>query len=370
MNTNRNKRKTTYRDVPPATPSAHFNGRGSSRRFEEPPSPDNRRLEGRRAPRGDDRFRNRSRDGDVAGRLIYQDDVQYRQISPYDYEVIEDGYGNQTIISMPPPHQYPDYDYDEPYDDEAIYTADEVDQPIINIYHATGQPPQMGLILSTVAITMAVLGLAFFWLIGGEGISRMASSVGQNSEGTITSLVNPSTGGDGPAAIIPSSGQLAPFFAPSVLYWEAQIIEWAAQHNLDPNMVATVMQIESCGDPQALSNAGATGLFQVMPFHFTAGENMYDPQTNALRGMNYLAERLIQTEGDVGRAFAGYNGGHVAAGSSWDSWANETQRYFTWSTGIYDEALRGLAISETLNQWYEAGGRSLCAQAEERLNLR
>jgi soluble lytic murein transglycosylase-like protein len=135
-------------------------------------------------------------------------------------------------------------------------------------------------------------------------------------------------------------------------------------------MVATIMQIESCGDPRALSVAGAQGLFQVMPFHFTAGEDMLDPNTNARRGMNYFAERLVQTAGDVGKAFAGYNGGHVAAGSSWDNWADETQRYYVWSTGIYEDAKAGLTESPTLQEWYAAGGASLCQQAATRLNLR
>ena len=158
-------------------------------------------------------------------------------------------------------------------------------------------------------------------------------------------------------------GKISAVFSDEIKYWEDDIIRWASAHNLDPDMVATIMQIESCGDPQANSIAGAQGLFQVMPFHFTAGENMLDPDTNARRGMNYFAERLVQTSGDVGKAFAGYNGGHVAAGSSWDNWASETQRYYVWSTGIYEDAKAGLTESPTLQQWYSAGGASLCRQA-------
>ncbi|MEZ4591043.1 MAG: lytic transglycosylase domain-containing protein [Chloroflexota bacterium] len=165
------------------------------------------------------------------------------------------------------------------------------------------------------------------------------------------------------------TGKISPVFSNEVKYWEADIVRWAGEFNLDPDMVATIMQIESCGDPQALSIAGAQGLFQVMPFHFTAGEDMLDPNTNARRGMNYFAERLVQTAGDVGRAFAGYNGGHVAAGTTWDNWANETQRYYVWSTGIYEDAKAGLTESPTLQEWYAAGGTSLCQQAANRLNL-
>lgn len=106
-----------------------------------------------------------------------------------------------------------------------------------------------------------------------------------------------------------------------------------------------------------------------MPFHFQAGEDGFDPETNALRGMNYLAERLIQTNGEVGHAFAGYNGGHVAAAGDWNSWADETQRYYRWTTGVYQEAIEGKQKSETLEQWLAAGGASLCAQAKQQLGL-
>ncbi len=175
------------------------------------------------------------------------------------------------------------------------------------------------------------------------------------------------------AAPLPAKGEgeggISPIFSPQVQYWAPQIVGWASQHNLDPDIVATIMQIESCGDPQAASHAGAQGLFQVMPFHFAPGEQMLDPDTNARRGMTYYAERLIQTGGNVYQAFAGYNGGHVAAAGNWNTWANETQRYYTWSKGIYDDAKAGLAESPTLQQWMQAGGASLCQQASNRLAL-
>ena len=184
----------------------------------------------------------------------------------------------------------------------------------------------------------------------------------------------PQGAGETAVGAVPAASQsqgegISPIFSPEVQHWEDQIIAWAAQHNVDPNMVATIMQIESCGDPQAVSHAGAQGLFQVMPFHFGAGEDTLDPDTNAYRGLNYFVERLQQTGGDVGRAFAGYNGGHVAAASSYDSWANETQRYYVWSTGIYEDASAGLTESPTLQQWFSAGGTSLCRQARQRLGL-
>lgn len=166
-----------------------------------------------------------------------------------------------------------------------------------------------------------------------------------------------------------ASGAISAVFSPEVQHWAPQIVEWASEWDLDPNLVATVMQIESCGDPYAESHAGAQGLFQVMPFHFASGESMKDPATNAFRGMKYLSERLVQTSGDVGRALAGYNGGHVAAAAPYDNWAHETQRYFYWGTGIYDDAKNGRNSSERLQEWMNAGGASLCRQAATSLGL-
>lgn len=164
-------------------------------------------------------------------------------------------------------------------------------------------------------------------------------------------------------------GRISPVFTREVRYWAPQIETWAALFGLDPNLVAIIMQIESCGDQGAVSHAGAQGLFQVMPFHFGAGENALDPETNARRGLNYFVERLNQTGGDVGRAFAGYNGGQRAAASSWETWPAETQRYYKWSTGIYNDIQAGLSESPTLQAWLGAGGASLCRQAAGRIGL-
>lgn len=166
-----------------------------------------------------------------------------------------------------------------------------------------------------------------------------------------------------------AGGGIAPLFTREVQHWAPQIVAWAAEFGLDPNMAATVMQIESCGDPNAVSSAGAQGLFQVMPFHFSPGEEMQDPNTNARRGMAYLALGMEQTGGDTSRTFAGYNGGHGTAARGWETWPAETQRYYVWSTGIYKDAVSGSATSETLNQWLAAGGAGLCQQAASRLGL-
>ncbi|MFN3928675.1 MAG: lytic transglycosylase domain-containing protein [Thermoflexus sp.] len=170
------------------------------------------------------------------------------------------------------------------------------------------------------------------------------------------------------SAAAPSAevGALAPLFTPEVQRWSAQIIAWAQAYNLDPNLIATVMQIESCGDPLARSSSGALGLFQVMPFHFGAGDDPLDPEINARAGLSYLAEALRKANGDIAQALAGYNGGHTIIGQP-QRWTAETRRYVYWGVGIYEDARRGLARSARLQEWLEAGGRSLCEQAARRV---
>jgi hypothetical protein len=163
---------------------------------------------------------------------------------------------------------------------------------------------------------------------------------------------------------------LSPVFTPEVQHWREKIMAWAGQYHLDPNLIATVMQIESCGAPHVVSRSGAQGLFQVMPFHFIAGEAMQDPDTNASRGLAYLASGLVRANHDVGLALAGYNGGHSLMTQASNVWSNETQRYWYWGTGIYAEALNGAVISERLQEWLNAGGASLCAKASDQLGVK
>jgi soluble lytic murein transglycosylase-like protein len=157
--------------------------------------------------------------------------------------------------------------------------------------------------------------------------------------------------------------EISPIFTEQVLRWQDEIVAWANEHELDANLVATVMQIESCGNPHALSPAGAAGLFQVMPYHFAHGEDPYDPESNSLRGLNYLRNSL-ETYHDVGLALAGYNGGIQGAGRPQSEWAQETIDYKYWGERIYSDAIEGSEVSQTLEEWLAAGGASLCAQAE------
>ena len=165
------------------------------------------------------------------------------------------------------------------------------------------------------------------------------------------------------------SSSISPIFTREVQHWGGDITRWANASSLDPNLVAVIMQIESCGDPRALSHAGAMGLFQVMPFHFHFGENPYNPETNALRGLNYLSRSLNTANNNVRLALAGYNGGiGVISRSEW-SWSAETKRYIQYGAPMYEDARSGATSSAILDEWYQKYGAGLCRQASRRLGL-
>jgi len=168
---------------------------------------------------------------------------------------------------------------------------------------------------------------------------------------------------------VTSSSGLSPIFTKEIQHWGNDIIRWANAASVDPNLAATIMQIESCGDPRATSRSGAMGLFQVMPFHFHFGENPYDPETNALRGLGYLSRSLEKGSGNARLAMAGYNGGvGVIARSEW-LWPSETKRYVLYGTPIYDDARNGATSSASLTEWYQKYGVGLCRQAAQRLGI-
>lgn len=113
----------------------------------------------------------------------------------------------------------------------------------------------------------------------------------------------PGGGGGGGTGYAPSGGA----GAPDVERWSAFITEAAQTYNLPESTIKGLMEIESGGNPEAVSSAGALGLMQVMPFHFQPGENGKDPRTNILRGAKVYADALARW-GDPDKAAAAYFG--------------------------------------------------------------
>lgn len=117
-----------------------------------------------------------------------------------------------------------------------------------------------------------------------------------------------------------------------------QIIANAANDaGIDPNLAIAVAVQESGLNPNAVSPAGAQGLFQLMPATAAAlgVTNPFDPAQSAQGGCTYLAQMLAMFGGDTAKALGAYNWGPgnmqkaiAAYGPAWLQHAPaETQNY-------------------------------------------
>jgi hypothetical protein len=85
-------------------------------------------------------------------------------------------------------------------------------------------------------------------------------------------------------------------------------------HNLDVDLLASVVKAESAGNTRALSHAGARGLMQLMPGTATGlgVEDSYKPDQNVRGGSAYLDTLLTQYHDNLALALAAYNAGPAA----------------------------------------------------------
>lgn len=162
---------------------------------------------------------------------------------------------------------------------------------------------------------------------------------------------------------------VSPLFSVSVQYWEESIGRWSLQYRIRPNMIATIIQIESCGSPSVVSETGAIGLFQVLPDMVDGSVDLTDPEGNARVALSYFETLYLLANSDLGLALAAYEAGPEILRISPADWPQEAQIYQFWGSGIYEEAERGFQQSPTLLDWMNAGGESLCEQAAESLGL-
>ena len=87
-----------------------------------------------------------------------------------------------------------------------------------------------------------------------------------------------------------------------------------AQHNLDVNLLASVVRAESGGHSAAVSKKGAQGLMQLMPK--TAAQlgvsDSLRPDENVAGGASYLDSLLTRYHDNLALALAAYNAGPAA----------------------------------------------------------
>jgi soluble lytic murein transglycosylase-like protein len=126
----------------------------------------------------------------------------------------------------------------------------------------------------------------------------------------------------------PRTGRLVRSFVPSVAPGRprpktasdaggqlSQTVERIARQNqLSPQLIHSVIQVESNYDPYAVSPKGALGLMQLIPStarRFGVSD-VFDPADNIQGGARYLKYLLELYKGDNTRALAAYNAGEGA----------------------------------------------------------
>jgi soluble lytic murein transglycosylase-like protein len=92
------------------------------------------------------------------------------------------------------------------------------------------------------------------------------------------------------------------------------LAEAGQAHNLDVDLLASLVKAESNGNAHAVSHAGARGLMQLMPS--TAGDlgvqNSFEPEANVRGGSAYLDSLLTKYHENLALALAAYNAGPAA----------------------------------------------------------
>ncbi len=181
------------------------------------------------------------------------------------------------------------------------------------------------------------------------------------------------------------TGITAAWIPPTVKHWDKPINEMSKKYNIDANLIAILITMESGGDAKAKSDAGAVGLMQVTSP--TAGDiakkylkkpvatyDLTDPNTNIEFGAAYLAWLrdefgTMQQGPDFTRTVeliaAGYNGGPGAANAlEQGKGLSDTQTvvYSRDAFNMYRE--RVSAKSFTFNRWKERGGTILLDDAK------
>jgi hypothetical protein len=102
----------------------------------------------------------------------------------------------------------------------------------------------------------------------------------------------------------------AEFFAEEIPYGDL-IYEKARKYDVDPALVAAVIEQESRFKPRARSQVGARGLMQLMPRtgRWMGARDLYDPEQNVDAGVKYIKYLDKRFKGDRKKIIAAYNGG-------------------------------------------------------------
>ena len=102
----------------------------------------------------------------------------------------------------------------------------------------------------------------------------------------------------------------AQFFADEIPFGEL-IHEKSQKYDVDPALVAAVIEQESRFKVKARSQVGARGLMQLMPRtgRWMGARDLYDPEQNVDAGVKYIKYLNERFHGDMRKTIAAYNAG-------------------------------------------------------------
>ena len=86
---------------------------------------------------------------------------------------------------------------------------------------------------------------------------------------------------------------------------------YAKLYKVDPSLIHAIIQVESRGNPYAVSPKGAAGLMQLMPgtARDLSVSSVFDPAENIGGGTQFISKLITLFNGDYDLALAGYNAG-------------------------------------------------------------
>lgn len=92
---------------------------------------------------------------------------------------------------------------------------------------------------------------------------------------------------------------------------ENAIEKYSKKYGVDSNLIKSIIKAESNFDPNAVSEAGAQGLMQLMPeISKSLGvKNPFDIEQNIEGGVKHIKSYIDMYDGDIEMALMAYNGG-------------------------------------------------------------
>ncbi len=92
---------------------------------------------------------------------------------------------------------------------------------------------------------------------------------------------------------------------------DTYITQASHYHDVSFPLIKAMIKVESDFNPTAISEKGAMGLMQIMPFNFEhlSLNDPFDPYENIMAGVRYFKNMLNKFNGDLSLSLAAYNAG-------------------------------------------------------------